>query len=82
MVEYQFSEHALEMLRERGIQAAWVHLAMEDPQKSERMEDGTIHYVRVIEDYGGRHLRVVVNPDVKPRRIVTAFFDRRVGSMQ
>ena len=82
MVEYQLSEHALDMLRERGIQAAWAELAMEDPQKTQRMEDGTIHYVRTIEEYGGRHLRVVVNPADKPQRIVTAFFDRRRGRLE
>ena len=82
MVEYEFSEHALEMLRERNIQQAWVELATEDPQKRERMDDGTIHYVRAIDEYGGRYLRVVVNPDVQPQRIVTAFFDRRVGRLE
>ena len=78
MVEYEFSEHALDMLRERDIQEAWVKRAMEDPQKRERLDNGTIHYVRAIEEYGGRYLRVVVNPDVEPQRIVTAFFDRRI----
>lgn len=78
MVEHEFSEHALDMLRERNIEEAWVKLAMEDPHKRERMDDGTIHYVRAIEEYGGRYLRVVVNADVKPQRVVTAFFDRRI----
>ena len=40
--------------------------------------DGTIHYIRAIEQYGGRYLRVVVNPDDSPKRIVTVFFDRRL----
>lgn len=78
MVEHEFSEHALDMLRERNIEEAWVKLAMEDPHKRERMDDGTIHHVRAIEEHGGRYLRVVVNADVKPQRVVTAFFDRRI----
>lgn len=82
MVEDEFSAYALRMLRERDIQQAWVELAMEDPQKRERRDDGTIHYVRAIGEYGGRSLRVVVSPDVQPQRIVTAFFDRRLGKFE
>jgi hypothetical protein len=40
-------------------------------ESREMMEDGTVHYVRVIEEHEGRYLRVVVNPDVKPQRVVT-----------
>lgn len=46
MIDYQFSEHAYDMLRERNIQETWVKLAMEDPEKQEMMEDGTVHYTR------------------------------------
>lgn len=65
------------MLRERNIQDAWVKLTIEDPEVQEMMEDGTVHYIRAVEEYEGRYLRVVVNRDVKPQRIVTVFFGRR-----
>jgi len=78
MIEYEFSEHAYDMLKERNIQEAWVKLTMENPEKKEPKDDGTIHYIRAIEEYGGRYLRVVVNPDATPQRIVTLFFDRRL----
>lgn len=78
MIEYQFSEHAYNMLRERNIRESWVKLAIEDPAKQEPKDDGTVHYIRAIEQYGGRYLRVVLNPDVRPQRIVTVFFDRRI----
>ncbi|MCD6337806.1 MAG: DUF4258 domain-containing protein [Verrucomicrobia bacterium] len=78
MIEYQFSEHAYNMLRERNIRETWVRLVIKDPERQEIMEDGTVHHIRAIEEYGGRYLRVVVNPDVKPQRIVTVFFDRRI----
>jgi len=78
MIEYQFSEHAYDMLRERNIRETWVKLAIEDPERQETMEDGTVHYIRAIEEYEGRYLRVVINPHVKPQRIVTVFFDRRI----
>jgi hypothetical protein len=79
---YEFSEHASDMLKERNIQEEWVKLAIEDPERKERMGDGTVHYIRAIEQYGGRCLRVVVNPDVSPQRIVTVFFDRRIRRSQ
>ena len=41
------------------------------------MEQSTT--IRAIEQYGGRSLRVVVNPNIRPQRIVTVFFDRRIG---
>lgn len=82
MIEYEFSEHVYDMLRERNIQEAWVKLAIEDPGKKELKADGTVHYIRAIEQYGGRYLRVVVNPDVRPHRIVTVFFDRRIRRSQ
>ncbi|MCS6926766.1 MAG: DUF4258 domain-containing protein [Candidatus Binatia bacterium] len=82
MIEYEFSEHAYGMLKERNIRESWVKLAIEDPEKKEPRDDGTVHYIRAIEEYAGRYLRVVVNPDVKPWRIVTVFFDRRIRKLQ
>lgn len=78
MSEYEFSEHAREMLKERSIQKSWVRKAIEQPETKETQEDGTVHYIRTIDEFGGRHLRVVVNPDVQPQKIVTQFFDRRL----
>lgn len=77
MISYEFSEHAYDILKERNIKEAWVKLTMEAPHKREEY-GGTVHYIRAIEEYEGRHLRVVVNPGVKPQRIVTLFFDRRL----
>ncbi|GIV71885.1 MULTISPECIES: DUF4258 domain-containing protein [Caldilinea] len=83
MIDYELSEHAYDMLRERNIQESWVKLAIEEPEIKEFKDDGTVHYIRAIEraieQYGGRFLRVVVNPSVRPQRIVTVFFDRRIG---
>ncbi len=38
-------------------------LAIEDPERKEMKEEGTVHYIRAIEQYGGRYLHLVVNPD-------------------
>ena len=55
MIEYEFSEHAYDMLRERNIQEAWVELALEDPEKKQPKDDGMLHYIRSIEQHGGRY---------------------------
>ncbi len=81
MSEYKFSEHAFDMLKERNIREDWVKMTITDPERKEFNNDGTIHYIRAIEHFGGRYLRVVVNPNVNPQRIVTVFFDRRIRSL-
>ena len=82
MIDYEFSDHAYAILRERNIQEGWVKLTMEEPERKELMDDGTVHYIKAIDEYGGRFLRVVVNPDLSPQRIVTVFFDRRIRRSQ
>lgn len=79
MGEYRFSKHAQDMIRERRIEEAWVEQTLEDPEREDEKEDGTIHYARTIDDREGRYLRVLVNPGTKPKTIITAFFDRRLG---
>ena len=78
MSESEFSEHAREMLKERGIQESWVKKALDQPETKTTHDDGTVHYTRAIEEFGGRHLRVIVNPDIQPQKVVTQFFDRRL----
>ncbi len=77
MVEYEFSEHAYEMLKERNIKNEWVDKTIGEPDDKESKDDGTIHYLKAIQEFEGRILRVIINPDVEPLRRVTLFFDRR-----
>lgn len=78
MKKYEFSEHAYDMLKERNIQEAWVKSTIEEPEMRELKDDGTVHYIKTIKEYGGRYLRVVMNPNANPHKIVTLFFDRRM----
>jgi len=50
------------------------------PERVEPLADihENTHYLKRIQDFGDRWLRVVVNPNVEPNRVVTVFFDRRV----
>lgn len=74
----EFSSHAKVMIAERGIDEAWVWRTVDDPQKKTLEADGNTHYVKRIEEHGGRTLRVIINESVEPNRIVTVFFDRRL----
>lgn len=66
MIDCEFSEHAYEMLKERNIKESWVRLTLENPDKEEVKEDGTIHYIKSIKEYGGRYLPVVISAKVHP----------------
>jgi hypothetical protein len=78
MSEFEISEHARQMLEERGILEAWLRRTVDSPDRVEVGTDRNYHYVKAIAEHGDRFLRVVVNPYVNPRRVVTRFFDRRL----
>ena len=78
----EWTRHAREMLLERNIPEEWVFRAIRDSDYDETGDDGNRHYIKAIPEHGGRSLRVVVNPNVSPNRILTVFFDRRLGRKQ
>lgn len=78
-MKYRFSVHANTVIKERNIKADWIRSAITDPEKVELDKDGTAHYIKSIQEYECRYLRVVINPAVDPCVIVTVFFDRRLG---
>jgi hypothetical protein len=78
MMEVIFSIHADDVLQERNIPVDWVWRTIEFPDRVFEESDGNTHYVKVIWEYEGRILRVVVNQNVNPDRVVTLFFDRRL----
>jgi hypothetical protein len=80
-VEYELSNHARDMLSERAIREEWVSRALNSPDRTDVAEDYNRHYIKAISEFGGRYLRVVVNPQHAPVRIVTFFFDRRIRTL-
>lgn len=77
--DMELSKHAQEMLVERNIHEEWVWRTIDTPHRRRKGKDGNFHYTKPIKERGGHFLRVVVNPAVHPNRIVTVFFDRRLG---
>ena len=78
-MDIEFSKHAQEVIRERHIPEDWVRRTIAQPDRHEAPPDGTMHYIKAIPEHGERYLRVVINPAVTPQRVVTVFFDRRLG---
>lgn len=76
--ELEFSKHARDMLVERNILEEWVWRTINSPDNQEITIDNNTHYTKAIQEHEGRILRVVVNPNVEPKRVVTVFFDRRL----
>jgi hypothetical protein len=64
------------MLQERNIAREWVTRAISEPARTERKEDGTVHYLKPIPECDGRVLRVVTSPRAE-QIVITVFFDRR-----
>jgi len=66
-------------MQERNILELRIEEALTEPEKLLPFADpGNTHYLKRIQNFGDRWLRVVVNPHLIPKRIVTIFFDRRV----
>lgn len=83
MPRLAYTSHAQQVMRRRGIPAEWVQRAVASPQLRMRdPNDETVErfYAQVPED-GGRVLRVVVNTESAPWRVVSAFFDRSMRGM-
>jgi hypothetical protein len=80
--DLEFSKHAKFVLGRRQIREEWVWRVMNTPDKKRRGADGNMHYAKTIRERNGRVLHVVVNTDVQPNRIVSLFFDRRLGKQK
>jgi len=82
MLELEFSSHAQDMLVERGISEEWVWRVIQNYDHKHLGDDGNMHYTKTIRERDGRVLHVIVNPAYQPNRIVTLFFDRRLGKQK
>ena len=67
------------MVTERKILEDWVWQTIDSPDREEIGPDNNTHYLKAIKEREGRVLRVIINQNVEPNRVVTVFFDRRLG---
>jgi hypothetical protein len=78
-VDYSLTEHAQDALVRRQIPLEWLERVLNAPEATEAdpMDPELEHRLAQITEFGGRVLRVIVNCQTTPARVVTAFFDRR-----
>lgn len=78
MDELDFSGHARQMMEERNISENQVRqVAHPDAREEGTDEFGRVlYYWKKIEGLRGSVLKVTINPDVSPRRVVTLHPDR------
>lgn len=74
------TQHARDVLAERGIALEWVERVLGAPQMTEpdKNDAQLVHFLSKIPEHGDRVLRVVLNNHVEPRRVVTLYFDRKM----
>lgn len=77
-MKYQLTQHAKDVLADRGIALAWVERTLDAPARAEPdpADPDLEHRWARITEYGDRVLRVILNRATTPPRVVTAFFDR------
>lgn len=79
-MKFELTQHAQRAMAEREIPLEWVERTASAPEL--RLPDPADAAVerrfRRIPEYGGRVLRVAVNKQVEPERIVSVFFDRKM----
>ncbi|HEV2561508.1 MAG TPA: DUF4258 domain-containing protein [Rhizomicrobium sp.] len=75
----RFTAHAEAMLRERGIERAWVERVLTSPEwhEPDPNDPALKRAFGAISEAGGKILRVVYTASDTENRIVTVFFDAR-----
>ncbi len=78
-MDYALTQHARDALVKRQILETWVDIVMRNPVwvEADVVDPMLEHRLAPIAEFGNRVLRVIVNPQTEPWRIVTAYFDRR-----
>ena len=77
-MDFVLSKHAEVSATEREIPLEWIRLTLEDPDRREadRREVGVELFYAKIAAYENRVLKVVVNVQVDPWRVMSVYFDR------
>lgn len=80
-MNFQFSRHAQDEMRKRGIPAHFVDDVLRNPQQVVLMPDGKKAYQSQVDFGGGRVflLRVIVAEDVTPPLVVTVYRTGKIG---
>ena len=77
-LKLEYTKHALHGMAEHSISIEWVEFVVGEPElrMSDPNDSEVERFYRRIPEHGNRVLRVAVNTNVAPWRVVTVFFDR------
>lgn len=76
----RFTRHAVDVMAERNILTEWVQRVVAEPmlRLPDPLDPMVERFFRSIPDQDNRVLRVAVNTNVAPWRVVSVFFDRNM----
>ncbi len=79
-MNYELTQHARDVIQERQISIDWIERVLASPTLIEASNTGPELESRFarIPEFGNRVLRVVVNTQVVPERVVSVYFDRKM----
>lgn len=77
-MELEYSQHAIDAMRERQIERSWVESVVASPmlRSNDPNDQDLERFYAPVQRNETRILRVVVNTSATPWRVVTVFFDR------
>jgi len=75
-MKFKFSVHAKDVMENRNIVEEWVNAIVESPAVTIEIADNEVHLYGIVDAYGGRCLKVVINP--LKHLIITTYFDRKM----
>jgi hypothetical protein len=79
-VNYELTQHARDVMEERQIAMDWMERALDSPALIETSATDLALESRFakIPEFDNRVLRVIINTQVVPARVVSVYFDRRM----
>ena len=77
-MELEYTRHAVQVMEEREISVDWIEQVVADPalRIPDPNDPELERFFRRVREHDDRSLRVVVNTQAVPWRVVSAFFDR------
>lgn len=77
-MRYVLTQHAADTLGKRKIRREWLERVLDAPIRTatDPVDPSLEHRLAIIPEHDNRALRVIVNTQANPIRVVTLYFDR------
>lgn len=79
-MKLEWTQHAQDVFSKRKIPIEWINRTVNDPDLicADKIDPELEHFLKIIDEFGNRVLRVVVNTNATPPRLITFYFDRQM----